>query len=305
MRLFRWLAIGLLLALIVLGLIFSFLLGAKDSENSTKQDVEIKAGMGRSDIAVLLAERQLIRSQFAFYLYENVTNAVVIPGIYELSADQSASVILGKLNSGEFKVVRVTIKEGWWAKDIEAELVQEKKMTQMVGFAAKAAEYEGYLFPDTYDFKVEATIDDVIKRLRDNFATRTEGLKADPDVVILASIIEREAKGPSDRTAIAGVYTNRLKKGMRLEADATIQYAKGSSKSIVTTDDYRNLVSPYNTYLNDGFPPGPISNPGLDSIKAALNPDSHDYYYYFHAKGETYFSKTFAEHSAKVRQYFQ
>lgn len=297
-------------ALILLGLIllfggvFTYLLGPMTAGSTEKKEIKITQGMSRSTVSQTLSKEGLIRSQFAFYVYSKLVKGVIVPGVYEISAGDSASTILEQISKGKFKVVRVTIKEGWWASDIETELAEEKKMSQMVGFAAAAKQFEGYLFPDTYDFKVDETIEGVIERLRENFTIRTKELKVDPDVVILASIIEREAKGPSDRAAIAGVYLNRLKRGMRLEADATVQYAKGSSKAIVTVDDYREVISPYNTYLNDGLPPGAIANPGLDSIKAVLSPETHDYLYYFHAKGETIFSKTYEEHRLKVKQYF-
>lgn len=304
MKYSKLLAIFLLVFIIGAFVATIFLLGPRDANASEKTEISITEGMTRSEVAELLVDNKLIKSKFAFYVYSKLSNSTIFPGIYEISASDSATTIASLFSEGKFKVVRITIKEGWWASDIESELVEEKKMEQMVGFTKAAIKYEGYLFPDTYELKVDATIEQVIKLLRDNFEKRTEGLNIDPDVVILASIVEREAKGPSDRAAIAGVYLNRLKLGMRLEADATIQYAKGSSRAIVTVSDYRDVISPYNTYLNDGLPPGAIANPGLESIKAVLNPDKHDYLYYFHAKGQTFFSKTYAEHDAKVDQYF-
>lgn len=298
--------LAIILLAFIVGLVIAtiFLLGPLDANASEKTEVSITEGMTRSEVAELLASNKLIKSKFAFYVYSKLSNSTILPGIYEVSASDSAATIATLFSEGKFKVVRITIKEGWWASDIERELVEEKNMRQMAGFAEAAIKYEGYLFPDTYELKVDATIEQVIKLLRDNFEKRTEGLRVDSDVVILASIVEREAKGPSDRAAIAGVYLNRLKLGMRLEADATVQYAIGSSRAIVTVSDYSNVISPYNTYLNDGLPPGAIANPGLESIKAVLKPEDHDYLFYFHAKGQTFFSKTHAEHRSKVDQYF-
>lgn len=298
--------LALVLLFVVLSMVGSitYLLSPADASDDEKREITIEEGMSRSEVAGLLSKEGLIRSQFAFFIYNKLTNSIILPGIYELSASDSSGTISSLFTEGKFKVVRVTIKEGWWASDIEEELVENKFMTQMAGFADKAKVYEGYLFPDTYEIKVDAKIEQVVALLGNNFEKRTEGLEIDPDVVILASIVEREAKGPSDRAAIAGVYLNRLKIGMRLEADATVQYAKGSSRAIVTVSDYSGVISPYNTYLNDGFPPGAISNPGLESIKAVLNPENHDYLFYFHAQGETFFSRTHEEHRAKVRKYF-
>lgn len=304
MAYFKRIAIALFVV-VLLGIgLMTYLLGPKNSGDTERRDFSIKSGTSTTEIAQQLSAQGLIRSQFAFFLYAKMTRTVIIPGVYALSPADSAGTMLDEFGTGKFKVVKITIKEGWWAQDIEKELVDELGLAQLKGFTEKAQPYEGYLFPDTYELKVDTTIEEVIQKLRDNFAVRTKGLRIDPDVVIMASIIEREAKGPSDRAAIAGVFQNRLKKGMRLEADATIQYAKGSPRYIVTVDDYRNVSSPYNTYLNDGLPPGAISNPGLASIRAVLEPEAHDYLFYFHAKGETYFSRTYEEHRAKIRQYF-
>lgn len=139
--------------------------------------------------------------------------------------------------------------------------------------------------------------------MRETFDQKTKKLRITPETVILASIVERESLGDEDRSQIAGVYANRIRQGIRLEADPTIQYARGSWVAI-TKDHYKSVISPYNTYLNDGWPPGPICSPGLKSLEAAAAPAKHDYLYFFHAKGQTYFSKTYAEHAAKVRQNF-
>jgi len=303
MKVFKIAAIFLFGIIVVLSVIMTVLLGAKNKETSTSKEVVIVAGMSRAEVAKKLSEEELIKSQFAFFLYLKMIQAKILPGTYEVSAADSASTIADNLARAKFKTASITIIEGWRASDMERYLVEEKNLKQLKGFAAKADQEEGYLFPDTYEVKIEVTIDELIKLMKDNFTTRTSGLAVDPDALILASIIEREAKSDSERAAIAGVYANRLKIGMNLEADATVQYAKGNWKS-VSVDDYRSVISPYNTYLNPGLPPGPICSPGLASIKAVLNPEQHNYYYYFHAKGETFFSKTFEEHRAKVNQYF-
>lgn len=303
MRFFKIAAIFLFGIILVLAVIMTVLLGAKDKEASLVKEVVVVAGMSRADVAKKLSEEQLIKSQFAFFIYLKMIQAKVLPGTYEISAADSASIIADNLARAKFKTASITIIEGWRATDMERYLVEEKNLKQLTGFAAKAKTEEGYLFPDTYEVKIEVTIDELTTLMKDNFTTRTKDLAVDPDTLILASIIEREAKSDSERPAIAGVYVNRLKEGMNLEADATVQYAKGDWKS-VSVDDYRSVISPYNTYLNVGLPPGPICSPGLSSIKAVLAPADHDYFYYFHAKGETFFSKTFEEHRAKVNQYF-
>lgn len=120
--------------------------------------------------------------------------------------------------------------------------------------------------------------------------------------VIIASIVEREAKFDEDRPKIARVYLNRLELGMKLEADPTVQYAKGSWDAIKLSD-YQNVNSSYNTYLHAGLPPGPICNPGLESLQAVLSPDSNDYLYFFHkTDGHAVYSKTLEEHRSKLKE---
>ena len=303
MRAFKIIALVLLLGFLFCVGGMTYLMSPKDSSSSAKQDVEIQLGNSRTDIAKKLYEAGIIRSEFALFAYMKLTKANAIPGIYEFSPSMSGSVIAEKLANGEYKTVKATIIEGWRAKDIETYLVDDKGLTQMNGFAEKAESYEGYLFPDTYELPVNVTIEEVIKLLRDNFDKRTSGLDVGPDAVILASIVEREAASDSERSDIAGVYANRLKSGMKLEADPTIQYAKGNWKS-VTLEEYHSVISPYNTYLNEGLPPGPICNPGLASIRSALSPTGHNYYFFFHAQGNIYLSTTYEQHRVKVAQYF-
>jgi UPF0755 protein len=303
MRALKFGAIGLLLLVVAAIGYWIFLLRPATIGSTANQDIVFSAGSSRDAIASQLKNNGLIRSRPAFLLYARFIHLVVLPGTYELSPGLSASQIGEVIGSGRFKTAKVIIIEGWRATDMERYLVDEKPLAQFVGFAAVAEKSEGYLFPDTYEIKVDATTPDLIKLMRDNFDKRTKDLKITPETVILASIVEREAKDDAERGAIAQVYINRLAKGMKLEADPTIQYAKGNWKAVLLSE-YRSVISPYNTYLNDGLPPGAICNPGLKSIEAVIDPTPHDYLYFFHAKGETFFSKTYEEHVAKVRKNF-
>lgn len=184
---------------------------------------------------------------------------------------------------------------------------------------------EGYLFPDTYEIPaVGAVPADVLSRQLDTFAARVIPLyeeavangTTDMDlytVLTVASIVEREAVVPEERPAIAAVYLNRLEQGMRLEADPTVQYAMGYQaetgqwwKTPVFLEEYSSVVSPYNTYLNDGLPPGPIASPGLSSIRAVLEPVDHNYLYFVatpDGTGRHVFAETWDEHVENVQQY--
>lgn len=184
---------------------------------------------------------------------------------------------------------------------------------------------EGYLFPDTYEIPaIGATPADVLARQLDVFAARVlpayESAIASGTttldlytVLTIASIVEREAVIAAERPDIAGVYLNRLAQGIRLEADPTVQYAMGYQpetgqwwKTPVFLEEYSSVISPYNTYLNDGLPPGPIASPGLSSIEAVLNPGQHDYLYFVataDGTGAHIFASTFEEHAENVRRY--
>ncbi len=175
---------------------------------------------------------------------------------------------------------------------------------------------EGFLFPDTYQLPLNATAADLRDTMLHNFLQRitpdmrsaaaAEGLSL-YQAVILASIVEREAVFDDERPTIASVYLNRLHQGMTFDADPTIQYALGDSRTPgnwwpqITQSDYQNVASPYNTYLHNGFPPSPIANPGLASIQGALHPNQTDYLYFratCTGDGHHNFSVTFAQQQA-------
>jgi UPF0755 protein len=209
--------------------------------------------------------------------------------------------------------VSITIVEGKRREEIAAEL-ERLNICTATAFLAATTDDEGYLFPDTYRFFPGTSAPDVVTTLKKNFDRRTADLSLTPQAVILASIVEREAQNDDERAIIAGVYTNRLNKGMRLEADPTVQYAKDTlnfNKSghattfsfwgTITRADYSSVQSTYNTYSIDGLPPGPIANPGLPSLKAALSPAQHQYYFFFHRNGQLYLSKTLAEQQSKLQ----
>lgn len=178
------------------------------------------------------------------------------------------------------------------------------------------ASLEGYLFPDTYDVPSQATGKDIAAIMVRNLGTRLslpmrsqaarEGLTVFK-VLTLASIVEREAQSPSERPVISSVYTNRLKRGQGLFADPTVQYALKHSAGIwwpVIRVDPHSVISPYNTYLHLGLPPGPIANPGLSSIQAAINPARTGYLYFLGTgHGHIVFETTLLQHNADVCKY--
>ncbi len=304
MRRFKLIALGLFVFVLLLAGLFINNLGPVNGESNETEEFVVAAGTSTAAIARQLEEKGLIKNSFSLYVYLKMIGGKILPGTYDISRSQSATAIGWMLGSGKYKTERLTIIEGWRVTQIDQYIRTEKKLKNVDDFLSKAQPLEGYLFPDTYDVRIDITSDALIKLMRDTFEKKTAQLRLTPETVILASIVEREAQSQSDRAPIAGVYSNRMKIGMKLDADPTVQYAKGSWKTI-TRDDYRSTISPYNTYLNAGLPPGPICSPGLAALEAAAAPAEHDYLFFFHAQGKTHFSKTLAEHSAKVAQYLR
>lgn len=195
--------------------------------------------------------------------------------------------------------IRVTIPEGYRVSQIDA-LLANKELIQPGDLNKIASLDEGYLFPDTYTFLKTVTAEEIRQTMRDNFTKRTSDLHLTKNDLILASIVEREAKFDEDRAKIAGVYLARLNIGMPLQSDPTVQYGKGSWAAI-TTADYKNVISFYNTYLHTGLPIGPICNPGLKSIEASLHPvETSDLYFMTDSKGHARFYKTLQERNADL-----
>lgn len=277
--------------------IFGFTYKAKEL---TK--IDIKQGESTTQIGQDLKNKKLITSAKLFSLFTYAKHFLLQNGYYEIPAGSKMTDIITLLKDGKITEYSVTIPEGWRVTQID-ELMVEKKIIKKGELLAIASADEGYLFPNTYHFPLDVKIDDIKKAMLSSFDSQTADLKPTKEQLIIASIVEREAKFDEDRPKIASIYLNRLKQGMKLEADPTVQYAKGSWAPI-TLADYKNVQSPYNTYLHDGLPPGPICNPGLKSILAAVNPAQTDYLYFFNTSdGHAVYSKTFAEHQANLKKY--
>jgi UPF0755 protein len=256
----------------------------------------------------------------------------LLAGDYELTADMRPSEILGRLQQGVTRGDRLVIPEGWRSAQI-ADMLARDGLTSRQAFLEATNRVnmdssfnrpagmaiEGYLFPDTYYVAKGASAADITDMMVRNFEKRFDyGLRqraierklAVHQVVTMASIVEREAMIASERPAIAGVYFNRLSVGMPLQADPTVQYALAGVdpspgeywKKELTLEDLKT-DSPYNTYIKKGLPPGPICNPGLASLQAALNPASHDFLFFVaRPDGSHIFTRTYEEHLKNVQQ---
>ena len=209
--------------------------------------------------------------------------------------------------------IQIIVVEGKRREEI-ALILEQAHICSADEFLKASIGKEGELFPDTYRFFPYTPAAQVVSTLYSNYETRTAKANAVPTATQLsiASIVEREAIGDADRAAIAGVYLNRVRVGMRLEADPTVQYGRDTNQIAalglstnftfwkdITQDDYHGVPSPYNTYLNDGLPPTPIANPGLASIQAAIHPTISNYFYFLYRNGKLLLSKTIEEHQSK------
>lgn len=292
----------ILIAAFFVGFIIYFFVTISSTRSGEEKEFTVETGQSTREIAENLQKQGLISSAIVFNIYAKLRAELIQVGVYKLSSGQNMKELLGILSAGKASAYLVTIPEGWRVTQIDEELAK-KKVINAGDLTKIASADEGYLFPDTYRFLPNSDPHEIKKEMMDNFKKKTAGLNVTRQTIILASIVEREAKFDEDRPKIAGVYLNRLEKNMKLEADPTIQYAKGSWEPIKLSD-YKNVISPYNTYLNQGLPPGPICNPGLKSIEAVLYPQKDDYLYFFHkSDGHAVYSTTAEEHAENLKKY--
>jgi UPF0755 protein len=308
------LIIGIAISLIIIAAPLTILAGLRPAGGAA-QAVTIEEGTGRRGIAKMLAEKKLVRSELAFLSALILSNQTIMPGTYDINPKKSALDIMKILSKTEERRITLTIPEGWRREQIAQEIT--KKGLDGVAFLKLTEGKEGYLFPDTYFLPKDATAEQILEKFTQNFETRTKLLNPTKEQLILASIVEREAQKATDRPLIAGIYSNRIKAGIALEADPTVQYAKDTNTlSIgqevesfwgkITVADYRSVISPFNTYINKSYPPAPICNPGLASIEAAVKPKSTNSLYFIHTPdGKTYTSTTLEGHRENVRKYLQ
>lgn len=316
---------GLLIVVLFFS-VFLAVLGSAVGDGEKEQQFEIEAGDGIIKVSRELAKSDLIQSPtyFQFLLYFHGESKKIKQGIYDLNDGMSAREIMDIIVSGKVATFSLTIPEGYHNRQI-AELFVEKKIVDskeeffeiatseklLKKYKIPAKTTEGYLFPETYifplNYKPKKIIEAMIKRFFINLKTIPKAKDNTPEEihkkVILASIIEREAKKDEDRPKMAGVFLKRLEYRMPLESCATVQYLFDKPKKRLFKRDLQ-IESPYNTYLHRGLPPGAISNPGLAALKAAYNPEKSDYLFFLvKPDGYHHFSKTLTEHINAKRKY--
>ncbi|MGE5607107.1 MAG: endolytic transglycosylase MltG [Bacteroidota bacterium] len=295
-----------------------------DPGSTQSQIFEVPYGSSLRQVGKELQARGLIRSSFIFEVYVrlNPKKRMVKAGRCQLGPGMNLFQIVKELRRGIPGQIRITVPEGLTAKEI-ADLYSRKGLANRDRFLAllKDSQFiggimgegwkahpEGHLFPDTYDFSLNVTEEEILVKMlkRFNEVFDAEVGEATPlqkrEILIIASIVEKEAKKEDERQIIAGIFYNRLRRGYPLQSCATVQYALGKHKKRLYYKDLQ-VNSPYNTYLYSGLPPGPIANPGLASIRAAVSPAKVDYLY-FVAKpdGSHIFSSTYKQHLLAQRK---
>lgn len=312
----------LLIIIVVLGgssLWYKEATSAVNLKDETSKIFTIAQGENIRQVANRLENEKLIRDSLAFFILVKLERVEknIQAGDFRISPSMTSQKIIEELQHGTLDVW-VTIPEGWRSEEVALELAQKLGIPeqQFLKYAQ-----EGYMFPDTYLFPKNATASNAAQIMLDNFSKkidinlREEMINKNLDmdrVLTIASLVEREAKFAEDRPKVASVIYNRLNQGMKLDIDATVQYALGYQpetkiwwKKDLTLDDLK-IQSLYNTYISNGLPPGPIANPGLSSIQAAINPDQTNYLYYVSDKeGKIHPAETFEQHQQNIQRYIQ
>ncbi|OIP66455.1 MAG: hypothetical protein COV32_01270 [Candidatus Yonathbacteria bacterium CG10_big_fil_rev_8_21_14_0_10_43_136] len=279
--------------------------------------ITVKKGASLTEVSALLEKENLIRSQSFFEFCAKLVGGAkpVSAGQYLFKEPISAcriAIRIARSISG-IPAVRVTIPEGMSNKEVAAVLKKNISNFDTIFFLEHARPQEGYLFPDTYHFPENITAQGVETMMIANFNKKIEpwsdaietSKHSLRDIIIMASILEREASNPEDMALVSGVLWNRISKGMPLQVDATFMYLLGRKSSELTTADLK-IKSAYNTYTNKGLPGGPIGNPGIVTISAAIHPTATSYMYYLSDKdGMMHYAKTFNEHVANKAKYLR
>lgn len=288
--------------------------GAADLREKTAT-IEIASGATVKEIGRNLKEQGIIKDDFWFraYVWLKGKEGNFAAGRFVLPEKITVRSLLNLLTSAQARPVRtVRIIEGWSTRDIIAYL--EKEGWYNSEELKKLEGKEGYLFPDTYYVFTGAKADDLIKKIAENFDRRVnDDLRAEikrqgknfDDVLKVASIIEAEVPRAEDRPVVSDIIWKRLKIGMALQSDATLNYSTGGKRAALTAAELK-IDSPYNTYKYRGLPPTPIGNPGISAIRAAIYPAKTAYWYFLSAPdGQTVFSRNLAEHNRAKAGYWK
>lgn len=306
-------------------------------QRGAKKTFVIESGEGAKNIGDRLEKEGLISSAFGFqiYVWQKNAGSKIKAGEYEIETGQNIPAIAEILVNGQIRSndIWITIPEGFNLQQIAAKVQSSKfkvqiepdieniinnssqKIKRDYWFLAddRVKTLEGFLFPDTYKFSEDASAEDVVKKMLDNFSKKIAPLQNEIeaenkniyDIITLASIVEKEVVSQEDMKIAAGIFLHRLEIGMLLQSDATVNYITQKGDP---SPSYKDLEtdSPYNTYKHAGLPPGPICNPGIKAIEAVLEPERTDYLYFLTPSGQpTVYSKTLEEHEMNKRKWLK
>ena len=325
--------VGLLIIIFGIGILGVFLSSDNKKEDEIRiVNFEVKSGENIWNTASNLKKEDLIFSKiyFVLYVYKEDYRGKIKAGNYILNSNLGIAGILEVLSKSdvepEKESKKITFPEGFNVKQMSERLTENgfdgssflelsKNPVYFIdnhGFeflkeVPKGKNLEGYLFPDTYFFYVDASAEDIIVKMLENFENKLSAdllreiesqNKTIYKILTMASIIEKEVRSSADKKTVSGIFYNRMEKGQAFQSCATLAFILGENKKQYSYEDTQ-IVSPYNTYLNVGLPPGPIANPGLESIEAAIYPAKTDYNYFLSnpETGETVFSVTLDEHN--------
>lgn len=300
---------------VVLSVLYIVLFSAPS--DFSPQIIYLRYGQGAQSISKQLTAAHVVRSSImlrsAIILLGGERN--VTAGAYEFDSRQNVFTIAYRVIHGKVGYIptKITIPEGTDNAEIGVLVHATFPQISEEEFAALVKGKEGFLFPDTYFFPPFARAEDIVTQLEgtfdDKIAPYQDQIKASGhslnEIITMASILEQEVKTDADRKMVAGILWHRIDIGMRLQVDSTLTYILGKTSKELTSADLHNDSS-YNTYIHTGLPPGPIANPGLVSINAALNPTPNDYIYFLSDKnGITHFSVTLKEHADQINTYLK
>src|SRR3989344_1067970 len=294
---------------------FFILLWSAPTDFSVGETVRISDGAGLNAITSILSDVGIIRSEFwfkVFIVFQGGSRSVKA-GDYYFDKRENVIDVARRVSRADFHLIslKVTIPEGYNVFQIAVKLQESLSLLVRDEFVDSAP--EGYLFPDTYFFLPNAEASDVIDRMRKNFDIKMESVAGRVasstmtihEIVTLASIVEKEAAKTVDRKKVAWILIKRLDKNFPLQIDAAFTYVNGKNTYTLTKADLGE-DSPYNTYLYSGLPPTPISNPGLDSILAVLEPEETQYFYFLSdLNGNIYYAEDFEGHQKNREKYLR
>ncbi|MFH0987971.1 MAG: endolytic transglycosylase MltG [Parcubacteria group bacterium] len=328
---------AVILVIVIIAAVFVFSqieFNRHHSGPSAVKTFTVEKGQGVSDIATNLKIQGFIGSPFWFevYVYTHGERSRFVAGEFSLNQTDSIKSLAQTLTYSKNANLEtdITIPEGRTVAEIDkylfennlikvGDLIAYSSGARQVGYAflgdrPRNSTLEGFLYPDSYRVYRQTTVDQIVRRMLDNFDGKlTPELRAEIraqkktifDVVTMASIIEKEVVGYENRQIVAGIFWKRIKIGMALQSDATVNYITKKNVAAVSLDDTA-IESLYNTYKYRGLPPGPICNPGIEAIKAAINPITTDYLYFLTTPdGRVIYSKTFDEHVANKNKYLK